>query len=52
MEKCDAEEGHLVVFDRRAAREPAAREEAGPPARHLLGEERERDGRRVTVWTL
>ena len=52
MEKCDAEEGHLVVFDRRAAREPAAREEAGPPARHPLGEERERGGRRVTVWTL
>ena len=52
MEKCDAEEGHLVVFDRRAAREPAAREEAGPLARHLLGEERERDGRRVTVWKL
>ena len=52
MEKCDAEEGHLVVFDRRAAREPAAREEAGPPARHPLSEERERDGCRVTVWTL
>ena len=42
MEKCSAEEGHLVVFDRR--KEPSARER--------LGEDLERDGRRVTVWTL
>ena len=42
MEKCNAEEGHLVVFDRR--KEPSARER--------LGEDLERDGRRVTVWTL
>ena len=42
MAKCNAEEGHLVVFDRR--KEPSARER--------LGEGLERDGRRVTVWTL
>ena len=47
MKKRDAEEGHPVVFDRRAARAPA-----GPPARHPPSGERERDGRRVTVWTL
>ena len=41
MEKCDAEEGHLVVIDRREE-----------PAEQRLGEERERDGRRVAVWTL
>ena len=43
---------HLVMFDRRDARKPMAREEARPPARRPLGEERERDGRRVAVWTL
>ena len=41
MAKCNAEEGHLVVFDRW---EPSAGER--------LGEDFERDGRRVTVWTL
>jgi len=49
MEQCNAEEGHLVLFDRRSAE--AARKRAahdGAP----LDDERERDGRRVTVWTL
>ena len=41
MGKCNAEEGHLVVIDRR-----------GAPADPCLGEELERDGRRVAVWTL
>jgi len=41
MGKCNAEEGHLVVIDRR-----------GAPAEPCLGEELERDGRRVAVWTL
>ena len=41
MVQCNAEEGHLVVIDRR-----------GVPAAPCLGEERERDGRRVAVWTL
>ena len=72
MAKCNAEEGHLVVFDRQ---EPSAGEREGP-APHMeepsaggargglpprmeepsagerLGEDFERDGRRVTVWTL
>ena len=88
MEKCGAEEGHLVVFDRRepsaggargglpprmkepsagGARgglpprmeEPSAGEREGlaprtkePSAGERLGEDFERDGRRVTVWTL
>ena len=46
MERCNAEEGHLVVIDRRDTRKPA--ELKG----ECLGEERERDGRRVAVWTL
>ena len=49
MEQCNAEEGHLVLFDRRSAetaRKRAARDGASPD------EERERDERRVTVWTL
>ena len=41
MRTCNAEEGHLVVFDRREA--------AGE---HSLGEERTGDGGAVTVWTL
>ena len=72
MAKCNAEEGHLVVFDRR---EPSAGEREGPAPRmeepsaggargglpprmeepsagERLGEDFERDGRRVTVWTL
>ena len=49
MAQCSAEEGHLVLFDRRsaeAARKRAAHDGAPPD------EERERDGRQVTVWTL
>ena len=93
MEKCNAEEGHLVVFDRREPsaggarrglpprmKEPSAGEREGPAPRkkepsaggargglpprmeepsdgereggQRLGEEVERDGRRVAVWTL
>ena len=54
MEKCDAEKGHLVVFDRRgtsaASDEPSAegaREGLPPRVEH-----HERDGRRIAVWTL
>ena len=50
METCSAEEGHLVVFDRRGASddELAGEARAGPrsPMNHEL------DGRRVAVWTL
>ena len=72
MAKCNAEEGHLVVFDRREPsaggvrgglpprmEEPSAGEREGPAPRTKepsagarLGEAFERDGRRVTVWTL
>ena len=53
MAKCGAEEGHLVVFDRREA--STASEE---PASQCLGVDRpcmkdhDRDGRHVAVWTL
>ena len=40
MAKCGAEEGHLVVFDRRAG------------ASEADGSERRHDGRGVSVWTL
>ena len=56
METCRADEGHLVVIDRReqTTRERAERQlpsNEEPAPRHHC-EERERDGRRVTVWTL
>ena len=56
METCRADEGHLVVIDRRerTARERAERElssDEEPTASHHC-EERERNGRQVTVWTL
>ena len=54
MKKCDAEKGHLVVFDRRgtsaASDEPSAegaREGLPPRVEH-----HERDGRHIAVWTL
>ena len=46
MEKCGAEEGHLVVFDRRG--EGRRREEGEPDG----GDRRRQDGRRVVVWML
>ncbi len=51
MARCGAEEGHLLVFDRRGEREgePGA---VRDPSGRRPGEERERDGRRVAVWTL
>ena len=45
MEKCGAEEGHLVVIDRRG--EGRRREEGEPD-----GGDRRQDGRRVIVWML
>ena len=51
MEQCNAEEGHLVVIDRREPSASAARNRALCEVTPL-GEERERDGRRVAVWTL
>ena len=53
MAKCGAEEGHLVVFDRRG--KSAASEE---PPRQRLGvepsgtQDHDRGGRRVALWTL
>ena len=51
MKQCDAEEGHLVVMDRRSE----ARR-CGEERRHGDGEagggERRHDGRKVVVWTL
>ena len=47
MAKCSAEEGHLVVFDRREET-LAASEEPAPS----LGAEPAQDGDRVTIWTL
>ena len=44
MHKCGAEEGHLVVLDRR--------EESQRGSGETPGTERQQDGRRVTVWTL
>ena len=55
MAKCGAEEGHLVVFDRRA---PSVAEREGTslasrePFANAIGEDCEQDGRRVFVWTL
>ena len=56
METCRADEGHLVIIDRRerTARERAERElssDEEPTASHHC-EERERNGRQVTVWAL
>ena len=43
MAKCGAEEGHLVVIDRRTGAEER---------RHGEGAEDRQDGRGVAVWTL
>ena len=51
MEQCGAEEGHLLVFDRRGERDGEPGAVRDPPGR-CPGEEREREGRRVAVWTL
>ena len=47
MAKCGAEEGHLVVIDRRAGAE-----ERRPGEGRADGSERRQDGRGVAVWTL
>ncbi len=51
MARCGAEEGHLLVFDRRGEREGEPGAVRDPPGR-CPDEEHERDGRRVAVWTL
>ena len=48
MKKCGAEEGHLVVIDRRAGAEERRRSEGEAGG----SEERRQDGREVVVWTL
>ena len=52
MEKCGAEEGHLVVIDRRGEERRHAEEpRSGEAAAGGSGEHRP-DGRKVAVWTL
>ena len=57
MAKCGAEEGHLVVIDRRAGAEERRRSEGAEERRGGEGHEadgsgRRQDGRGVVVWTL
>ena len=57
MEKCGAEEGHLVVIDRRTgAKERQRSEDVQEPPSGGTGsggnEEHRQNGRRVVVWTL
>ena len=57
MEKCRAEEGHLVVIDRRTGAEERRRSEGAEDRRGGEGEaggseECRQDGREVVVWTL
>ena len=57
MAKCGAEEGHLVVIDRRAGAEERRRNEGTEERRGGDGEaggseERRQDDRKVVVWTL
>ena len=57
MKKCGAEEGHLVVIDRRADAEERQRSEGTEDRQGSEGEaggseERRQDGRKVVVWTL
>ena len=57
MAKCKAEEGHLVVIDRRAGAEERRRSEGAEGRRDSEGEtggseERRQDGCGVVIWTL
>ena len=56
MKKCGAEEGHLVVIDRRSEERRRNDGEAGGNEQRREGEEvrseRRQDGRAVTVWAL
>ena len=57
MKKCGAEEGHLVVIDRRAGAEERRRSEGAEEPRGNEGEaggseERRQDGCGVVIWTL
>ena len=56
MAKCGAEEGHLVVLDRRAGAKECGRSEGAEDRRGSEGgadgSGRRQDGRGVVVWTL
>ena len=57
MEQCGAEEGHLVVMDRRSEERRRGNRKAGGNGRRPEGGqarsgERRQDGREVVVWTL
>ena len=56
MAKCGAEEGHLVVIDRRAGAEEHRRSEGTEERRggegEMGGSDRRQNGRKVVVWTL
>ena len=54
MEKCGAEEGRLVVIDRRGEerRHGDGAEEPRSGETWAGASERRQDGRKVTVWTL
>ena len=57
MEQCGAEEGHLVVMDRRSEKRRRGNRKTGGNGRRPEGgqarsEERRQDGREVVVWTL
>ena len=57
MAQCGAEEGHLVVFDRRTGKRRRAGGEAGGtgsprPEGEKARSERRQDGCKVTVWKL
>ena len=56
MKKCGAEEGHLVMIDRRAGAEERRRSEGAEEHRGSQSaggsEERRQDGCGVVIWTL
>ena len=52
MEKCGAEEGHLVVIDRRGEERRHAEEPRSVEAAAGGSGEHRQDGRKVAVWTL
>ena len=52
MKKCGAEEGHLVVFDRRTGKRRRRGEGTEERGSEAGGSGRRQDGRKVAVWTL
>ena len=54
MARCRAEEGHLVVIDRRreGRRSGEGAQEDRVPAAEAGADERRQDGRKVLVWSL